>query len=147
MSGPNILTATFKGIDAFSVVTQPYNAPFVRLPPSETPETFFATEKNKNNLWEARTQMLTKMKQYDAWKGYNVVQALAFPHYDSRPRLSSFPQSAETYLRATDAWGNFAQSEASLLVGTTLETRAEPEDVKELRTATNAQKLPTHIPS
>ena len=41
MSGPNILPATFKGIDAFSIVTQPYNAPFMRLPASEAPETFF----------------------------------------------------------------------------------------------------------
>ena len=46
MSGPNILPATFKGIDAFSIVTQSYNAPFLRLPPLENPETFFAKEKN-----------------------------------------------------------------------------------------------------
>merc|ERR1712238_513538 len=56
MSGPNILTATFKGIDAFSVVTQPYNAPYVRLPPSETPDTFFTSNTDKNNLWAARTK-------------------------------------------------------------------------------------------
>ena len=142
MSGPNILTATFKGIDAFSVVTQPYNAPFLRLPPSETPETFFAAE--KNDLWAARTKMLEKMNKYGAWRGYNVVEALAFPHYDSRPRFASFPQSAETYLRATDGEGRFAQSEGSLLVGKRKDERAEPEDVTELREGTNAKRLPCY---
>jgi len=142
MSGPNILTATFKGIDAFSVVTQPYNSPFVRLPPSETPDTFFASE--KNNLFGARTQMLNKMHQYGAWRGYNVVEALAFPHYDARPRVASFPQSAETYLRATDAEGRFAQPEGSLLVGKTKDKRIEREDVTRLREATNAKGLPCY---
>ena len=144
MSGPNILTATFKGIDAFSVVTQPYNAPFVRLPPSETPDTFFAS--TKNDLFTARTKMLEKMRRYGAWRGYRVVEALAFPHYDSRPRFSSFPQSAETYLRATDSEGRFAQPEGSLLVPARAGggERAEPADVRELREATNARKLPCY---
>ena len=88
------LPATFKGIDAFSVVTQPYNAPFLRLPPSETPETFFAKE--KNDLLSARTQMLENMSRYGAWRGFRVIEAMAFPHYDARPRFASFPQSAET---------------------------------------------------
>jgi len=144
MSGPNILTATFKGIDAFSVVTQPYNAPFLRLPPSETPETFFAGE--KNDLSAARGKMLEKMREYGAWRGYRVVEALAFPHYDSRPRFSSFPQSAETYLRATDDSGRFAQPEASLLVPGDAgdDERVEPADVTELREATNAERLPCY---
>jgi len=149
MSGPNILTATFKGIDAFSVVTQPYNSPYVRLPPSETPETFFTSEKDKNNLYAARTKMLEKMNQYGAWRGYHVVEALAFPHYDSRPRVSSFPQSAETYLSATDDKGRFAQLKGSLLVGVgnndkTNSKRAEPEEVTKLREETNAKQLPCY---
>jgi hypothetical protein len=142
MSGPNILTATFKGIDAFSVVTQPYNAPFLRLPPSETPETFFAKE--KNDLLSARTKMLEHMARYDAWRGYNVVAATAFPHYDARPRAASFPQSAETYLRATDEMGHFAQRQASLLVGPRGGDRAEPADVTRLREETNATSLPCY---
>jgi hypothetical protein len=142
MSGPNILTATFKGIDAFSVVTQPYNAPYLRLPPSETFETFFASE--KNDLAAARTKMLEKMRQYSAWRGYHVVEALAFPHYDARPRLASFPQSAETYLRATDEEGRFAQLEGSLLVGKCRDERTEPEDVAKLREETNAKQLPCY---
>jgi len=133
------------GIDAFSVVTQPYNAPFLRLPPSESPETFFAVE--KNNLFAARTRMLQKMDRYNAWRGYNVVEALAFPHYDSRPRFASFPQSAETYLRGTDEEGRFSQPEGSLLVEkATTETcvREEPEDVKRIREDTNTKRLPCY---
>ena len=142
MAGPNILTATFKGIDAFSVVTQPYNAPFVRLPPSETPETFFASE--KNNLSTARTKMLEKMNEYGAWRGYRVVEALSFPHYDSRPRFESFPQSAETYLRATDEEGRFYQMNGSLLVASSNNERTEPEEIKLIREETNAKKLPCY---
>jgi hypothetical protein len=142
MSGPNILTATFKGIDAFSIVTQPYNAPFLKLPPSESPDTFFAQE--KNNLSTARTRMLEKMNEYGAWRGYNVVEALSFPHYDSRPRFASFPQSAETYLRATDEEGRFQQSKGSLLVGKDKNERAEPADVKKIREDTNTKQLPCY---
>merc|ERR1740122_825571 len=142
MSGPNILTATFKGIDAFSVVTQPYNAPFLRLPPSETPETFFAKE--KNDLLSARTKMLENMARYGAWRGYRVVEAMAFPHYDARPRFASFPQSAETYLRATNDKGQLAQPEASLLVGPRGGKRTEPADVTKLREETNAALLPCY---
>ena len=131
MSGPNILPATFKGIDAFSVVTQPYNAPFLRLPPLEAPETFFAKE--KNDLLLARTKMLENMSRYGAWRGYRVVEAMAFPHYDARPKSASFPQSAETYLRATNEIGQFAQREASLLVGNREGERSEPSDVTKLR--------------
>ena len=54
---------------------------------------------------------------------------MAFPHYDARPRRASFPQSAETYLRATDERGRFAQREASLLVGPRGGDRAEPAEV------------------
>jgi hypothetical protein len=142
MSGPNILTATFKGIDAFSIVTQQYNAPFMRLPPSESPETFFAKE--KNDLLSARTKMLENMSKHDAWRGFRAVEALAFPHYDARPRVASFPQSAETYLRATNERGQFAQAEASLLVGARGGERAEPEDVTRLREETNAKSLPCY---
>ena len=142
MSGPNILTATFKGIDAFSIVTQPYNAPFLRLPPSETPETFFAKE--KNDLLSARTKMLENMSRYNAWQGYRAVEAMAFPHYDARPRFASFPQSAGTYLRATNERGQFAQGEASLLVGPRGGDRAEPADVTRLREETNAASLPCY---
>ena len=140
MSGPNILPATFKGIDAFSIVTQQYNAPFLRLPPAETPETFFAKE--KNDLLSARTKMLENMSRYGAWRGYHVVEASAFPHYDARPLFASFPQSAETYLRATDDKGRFAQLEASLLVGPRGGDRAEPAEVTRLREETNAASLP-----
>ena len=142
MSGPNILTATFKGIDAFSIVTQQYNAPFMRLPPSETPETFFAKE--KNDLLSARTKMLENMSRYGAWRGFRAVEAMAFPHYDARPRVASFPQSAETYLRATNEKGQFAQREASLLVGPSGGERAEPADVTRLREETNAALLPCY---
>lgn len=142
MSGPNILTATFKGIDAFAVVTQPYNAPYLRLPPSETPESFFAQE--KNDLLKARTQMLKKMDEYGAWRGYNVVEALAFPHYDSRPRYASFPHSAETYLRATDEEGRFCQTKGSLLVGKNKDDRAEPVEVRKIREDANAKQLPCY---
>ena len=131
MSGPNILPATFKGIDAFSIVTQPYNAPFLRLPPCESPETFFAEK--KNDLLLARTKMLENMSRYDAWRGYHVVGAMAFPHYDARPRFASFPQSAETYLRATNEKGQFAQDKASLLVGSRGGDRWEPQEVLNLR--------------
>ena len=72
MSGPNILPATFKGIDAFSIVTQSYNAPFLRLPPLENPETFFAKE--KNDLLSARTKMLENMSRHGGWYGYRVVK-------------------------------------------------------------------------
>jgi hypothetical protein len=144
MSGPNILTATFKGIDAFSIVTQPYNAPFMRLPPLETPETFFVTPQEKNDLLSARTKMLENMSKHDAWRGFRAVEALAFPHYDARPRVASFPQSAETYLRATNERGQFAQAEASLLVGARGGERAEPEDVTRLREETNAKSLPCY---
>jgi len=142
MAGPNILTATFKGIDAFSIVTQPYNEPFVRLPPSETPDTFYAKE--KNSLLKARTKMLEKMNEYGAWRGYNVIEALAFPHYDSRPRFASFPQSAETYLRATDDEGRFHQMNGSLLVGSEANQRTEPKDVNEVREDTNSKELPCY---
>jgi len=147
MSGPNILTATFKGIDAFSIVTQPYNAPYIRLPPSETTETFFVSQEHKNDLSESRTQMLRKMKRYGAWRGYHVVEALTFPHYDSRPRFASFPQSAETYLRATNEKGQFQQPGGrSLLVGNsgTASGRIEPGDVTEIREATNKKLLPCY---
>eukprot|EP00505_MAST-04D_sp_SCG-Rhode-Island_P003364 Stramenopile-MAST_4_protein_3364 len=142
MSGPNILPATFKGIDAFSIVTQSYNAPFLRLPPFETPETFFAKE--KNDLFSARRTMLENMSRHGAWCGYRVVEAMAFPHYDARPRFASFPQSAETYLRATDDKGRFAQREASLLVGKHKGERFEPPDVTKLREETNAASLPCY---
>ena len=142
MSGPNILPATFKGIDAFSIVTQPYNAPFLRLPPMEKPESFFAEE--KNDLLLARTKMLENMSRYDAWRGYRVVEALAFPHYDARPRFASFPQSAETYLRATNDRGLFAQDEASLLVGSRGDERWEPSEVTKLREETNTASLPCY---
>ena len=143
MSGPNILTATFKGIDAFSIVTQPYNAPFMRLPPCETPETFFAKE--KNDLYLARTKMLENMSRHGGWFGYRAVEAMAFPHYDARPRFASFPQSAETYLRATNEKGQFAQDKASLLVGNRDEgERYEPTEVTKLRKETNAASLPCY---
>lgn len=144
MAGPNILTATFKGIDAFSVVTQPYNAPFVRLPPSETSTSFFVSETEKNNLYTARMKMLDKMKAYGAWRGYNIVKALAFPHYDARPRVSSFPQSAETYLRATNEDGQFEQLEGSLLIGKLKGERIEPDEVTKLRQDTNFKHLPCY---
>ena len=124
----------------FSIVTQQYNAPFLRLPPAETPETFFAKE--KNDLLSARTKMLENMSRYGAWRGYHVVEASAFPHYDARPLFASFPQSAETYLRATDDKGRFAQLEASLLVGPRGGDRAEPAEVTRLREETNAASLP-----
>jgi len=139
MSGSNILPATFKGIDAFSVVTQWYIAAYVILPPSETPDTFFTSKKNKNNLLAARTKMLEKMQQYNAWSGYHIVEAFSFPHYDSRPRMSSFPQSAETYLSATDKEGRFGQLTESLLVG-----RVEPKEVTKLREETNAKQVPCY---
>ena len=142
MSGPNILTATFKGIDAFSIVTQPYNAPFLRLPPSEASEAFFVAE--KNDLVSARTKMLEHMARFGAWRGFGAVAALAFPHYDARPRAASFPQSAETFLRATDEHGRFAQGEASLLVGPRGGERAEPAAVTRLREETNAAALPCY---
>ncbi len=142
MSGPNILPATFKGIDAFSIVTQPYNAPFLRLPPFETPETFFAKE--KNDLLSARTKMLENMSRHGGWCGYRAVEAMAFPHYDARPRFASFPQSAETYLRATNEKGQFSQREASLLVGKREGDRYEPEEVTKLREKTNAALLPCY---
>ena len=88
--------------------------------------------------------MLEKMNEYGAWRGYNVVEALSFPHYDSRPRFASFPQSAETYLRATDESGRFQQSEGSLLVGNDKNERAEPADVKKIRTDTNTKLLPCY---
>ena len=96
MSGPNILPATRKCIDAFSHSIQPYNAPYVKLPPSENLETFFIKEENQNDLYESRCHMLKKMKEYNAWQGFRVVECLTFPHYDSRPTIASFPQSAET---------------------------------------------------
>jgi len=142
MSGPNILPATFKGIDAFSIVTQPYNAPFLRLPPLETPETFFAKE--KNDLFSARTKMLENMSRHGGWRGYRAVEATAFPHYDARPRVASFPQSAETYLRATNEAGQFDQRVASLLVGLRGGDRAEPAEVTKLREDTNAASLPCY---
>jgi hypothetical protein len=142
MSGPNILPATFKGIDAFSIVTQPYNAPYMRLPPCETPETFFVKE--KNDLYSARMKMLENMSRHGGWFGYRVVEALAFPHYDARPRFASFPQSAETYLRATNEKGQFAQHKASLLIGKREGDRYEPADVTKLRKETNAALLPCY---
>ena len=87
----------------------------MRLPPSQAPETFFVSPDEKNDLLSARTKMLENMARYDAWKGYNAVATSAFPHYDARPNRASFPQSAETYLRATDERGRFAQLEASLV--------------------------------
>ena len=74
----------------YAIVTQPYNAPFLRLPPSESPGTFFAKE--KNDLLAARTQMLEIMSRYGAWRGFRAVEAMAFPHYDARPRFACFPQ-------------------------------------------------------
>jgi hypothetical protein len=124
------------------VVTQPYNAPYLRLPLSETPEAFFAQE--KNDLLLARTRMLEHMSRYGAWRGFRVVEATAFPHYDARPRPASFPQSAETYLLATDERGRFAQRKASLLVGPRGGDRAEPAEVTRLREETNAASLPCY---
>ena len=149
MSGPNILTATFKGIDAFSIVTQPYNSPYMKLPPSESSGTFFVVKNNKNNLLASRTQMLQKMNQYGAWRGWNVVEALTFPHYDSRPRFESFPQSAETYIRATNEQGMFQQTTGSLLIGSGDDNnknqyRKEPPSVQRLREGTNARRLPCY---
>ena len=144
MAGPNILPATFKGIDALSVCTQPYNAPFVRLPPPETPETFYVRDDAKNDLVTARSKMLELMARYGAWRGYRVVEASAFPHYDARPREASFPQSAETYLESYRRRGRFAQREASLLIGPRGGDRAEPADVRTLREATNAAALPCY---
>ena len=146
MSGPNILTATWKCIDAFSHSIQPYNAPYVKLPPSENNETFFISEVNQNDLYQSRCHMLKKMKQYNAWNGFRVVECLTFPHYDSRPSRASFPQSAETYLRATDHNGKFNQQNASFKIGKEdvgeVNARQEPEDVQELRTKTNGNKTP-----
>lgn len=138
MSGPNILTATFKGIDAFSIAVQPYNAPYVKLPPSETEDSFFITDEKKNDLTASRIHMLNKMRQYGAWKGFRVVEALTFPHYDSRPCFSSFPQSAETYLRATDENGIFKQNLGTLLLPTGKEAR----DVTKIRKQTNRKGVP-----
>ena len=146
MSGPNILTATWKCIDAFSHSIQPYNAPYVKLPPSENVETFFIKEENQNDLYESRCHMLKKMKQYNAWQGFRVVECLTFPHYDSRPTSASFPQSAETYLRATDDDGKFCQQRASFKIGKEdVNSRLEPEDVQEFRTKTNENKTPVPL--
>ena len=114
------------------------------LPPRETPETFYVRDDEKNDLVAARTRMLELMARYGAWRGYRVVEASAFPHYDARPREASFPQSAETYLRATDEEGRFAQREASLLIGPRGGDRAEPADVRTLREETNALALPCY---
>jgi hypothetical protein len=147
MSGPNILTATFKGIDAFSIVTQPYNSPYMKLPPSESFDTFFVVKSQKNDLLTSRKRMLQKIDQYGAWRGWNVVEALSFPHYDSRPRFESFPQSAETYLCATNERGIFQQTTGSLLIGSDDDNdknqyRKEPPSVQRIREETNARRLP-----
>jgi len=146
MSGENILTATFKCIDAFSHTVQPYNSAYVRLPPSETAETFFLPPEKgaKNDLFASRMHMLAKMRQYFAWEGFRVVEVLTFPHYDSRPTFASFPQSAATYLAATDHQGLFQQEHGTLMVGRKEDgERHEAEDVKSLRESTNAKKIPT----
>ena len=101
MSGQNIITATMKGIDSFSIAVQSCNKPFVRLPPSETEESFFYTGRQDDMfLLRSRKHMLNKMKEHGAWRGFGVVDVLIFPHYDSRPTFKSFPQSAETSRRA-----------------------------------------------
>jgi len=144
MSGENILTATWKCIDAFSHSVQPYNSAYVKLPPSETSETFFLPLEKKNDLFESRMHMLAKMRQYFAWDGFKVVEVLTFPHYDSRPTFASFPQSAATYLAATDDKGFFQQDHGTMVVGRKKdEERHEPEDMKSLRESTNAKKIPT----
>ena len=147
MSGENILGATWKCIDAFSHSVQPYNAKFVRLPPSETPETFYVSGLSEAEradpdtlLFASRQHMLAKMEQYGGWEGFNVVSALTFPHYDARPSIESFPQSAATYLRGTDEQGRFCQLEGTLLVGPTPEKRKEAPDVQRLREGSNAAK-------
>ena len=88
--------------------------------------------------------MLENMARYGAWQGYRAVEAMAFPHYDARPRFASFPQSAETYLRATNERGQFAQPEASLLVGPRGGGRTEPADVTRVREEANAASLPCY---
>jgi len=154
MSGSNILTATFKGIDAFSIVTQPYNAPFLKLPPScdETSDSSSFFVSDKNNLYKSRMQMLHLMNKYKAWRGYDVVMnVLIFPHYDSRPCFASFPQSAETYLSATNEEGQFYQLTGSLLVNDDdddddddTNNRKEPRDVQQIRNETNTRQLPCY---
>eukprot|EP00928_Gymnodinium_smaydae_P014767 TRINITY_DN15428_c0_g6_i1.p1 TRINITY_DN15428_c0_g6~~TRINITY_DN15428_c0_g6_i1.p1 ORF type:complete len:559 (-),score=62.53 TRINITY_DN15428_c0_g6_i1:91-1767(-) len=138
MSGDNILCATWKCIDAFSQSVQPYNAPYVRLPPSESADTFYVryAEGKKNDLSTSRHHMLSKMRQYDGWSGFSITGTmLTFPHYDARPAVASFPQSAETYLRATDKVARHAQPNPSFLI-----CGAEPADVRELRERTNDAK-------
>ena len=54
MSGPNILAATWKCIDAYSHSIQPCNAPYVKLPPSEKAESFFLKEEHMNDLYASR---------------------------------------------------------------------------------------------
>lgn len=154
MSGPNILTATWKGIDAFSIITQPYNHPFLKLPPWQPASSFFVPPKDKNNLLKSRGKMLENMRRWGAWRGWNVVKGLTLPHYDSRPRFESFPQSAETYLCATDERGIFHQMKPSLLVGMTDDeednissnnnNREEPIDIRKLRDETNQKQLPCY---
>jgi len=136
MSGPNILTATWKCIDSFSHCCQPYNAPWVRLPPSEKQSDFFVGAVNKNDLRVSRERMLALMNKYKGWTGFRVVEPLTFPHYDSRPTFASFPQSAETYLSNTSDGALFKQEDATLLVNGT-----EPDDVKQLREKTCADKI------
>ena len=63
---------------------------------------------------------------------------LMFPHYDSRPTFKSFPQSAETYLRATNDAGEYQQDGVSFA----LADGDEPESVQALRLQTNAQHIP-----
>ena len=121
MSGPNIVTTTWKCIDAFSHCVQPFNAQWVRLPPSESNaglagSTFFVPLEMKNNLYAGRTHMLAKMQQYGGWEGFGLVDVLTFPHYDARPVLASFPQSAATYLDNTDEHARFSQHTPSFEV-------------------------------
>ncbi|GMI47125.1 hypothetical protein TrCOL_g5301 [Triparma columacea] len=66
------------------------------------------------------------------------------PKDKAGPRVASFPQRAETYLRATKERGQFAQAEASLLVGVRGGERAEPQDLTRLRKETNAKSLPCY---
>ena len=125
MSGPNILTATFQGIDAFSVVTQPYNIMHHLWDCHrwKLPILFSLPPAHKNNLWAARTVRI-------CWKRCSHTQAwsvlvshrwslLSFPHYDARPRLASFflNPPTPTCVRLTDQRPGSYDASARILVG------------------------------
>lgn len=143
MSSRSIVTATWKGIDAFSHSVQPYNRDFVRLPPSEERDgMFFLADSDRNQLRASRLHMLARMRGAGAWDGFDIIgDKMFFPHYDSRPCYQSFPQSAEYYLRATDESGRYCQLEPSFFVpaaeSAVIDSSCEPEDVRCLREATN----------